>query len=87
MAWHAAHPGFWFFPFIPLVWILFFALCFVGVRLILFRKYGRHPGGRCGGYDRSWQGGEEPEEILKRRFANGELTEEEYKKAKDVLKQ
>lgn len=87
MAWHAAHPGFWFFPFIPLVWILFFALCFVLVRLIFFRKYGRYYGLMGGAYGRHWHSGEDPEEILKRRFANGELTEEEYKKAKDVLKQ
>lgn len=40
------------------------------------------PGKRFGGTEKS---GDDPEELLKKRFVNGEITEEEYKKMLKIV--
>lgn len=82
------HPyGFTFFPFI-FVFGFFFCimLWFIVTRIIFFRRFRRF-GGACGGpmYG-PWNRDTEPDIILKRRLANGEITEEEYRHLRDTLK-
>jgi uncharacterized membrane protein len=50
------------------------------IRIIYFRRYGRSC---CYG---RFDGRLEAEEILKRRFINHEISEDEYLKMKEVLK-
>lgn len=62
--------GFWMFPFLP---ILFFVL-------ILYLVFGRDL--------RHWPGhdtGDSAIEILKKRYANGEITKEEFNDMKKEL--
>lgn len=74
--WHYWY--FWGFPFYPLINILFWVLLIA----FLFRGWGRwHHHGHDYHEDRS------AEEILKERFAHGEINEKEYKERMSVLKE
>lgn len=72
------------FPYIPFVFpIGFFIVLFVVFgffRILHFRRYGR------GCYYGHFDGRLPAEEILKRRFINQEISEEQYLKMKEVLK-
>jgi uncharacterized membrane protein len=81
--WWGYHQGFCFFPFGLLI---LFVLCLIMTRIVLltrFRRFGQMP---CGSKYGPWTGEREAEAILKRRLANGEITEAEYNHLKDVLK-
>jgi putative membrane protein len=65
----------WGFPFFILIKVLFFVLI---LSLIFGRWRGR------GHY--SWHGEKSAEEILKERFAKGEVDEKEYQERLGVLK-
>lgn len=83
------HPyGFGFFPFVFFPFgFIFVVLCFIVVRIVLFRRFRRFGGGFAGPAYWSWSQGGDAEAILKRRLANGNITEEEYKHLRDVLKE
>ncbi len=93
--WSGVHPGMGFFPFFfffPFGFLLFLALCALLVRLLFFRRgRGLGPLGcdtpmRSGyGYS-SYSPESDPEAILKRRLANGDITEEEYTRLHSVLR-
>jgi uncharacterized membrane protein len=71
---HYAAGGFCWIPF-----TIFFLLliAFIVSRIFFYR--------RCGGFC-GWQNGRtDAEAILRRRLANGDITEEEYQKMKDIL--
>jgi uncharacterized membrane protein len=78
------YPNFHLFPFSPFFFpIGFFCVLFATlliIRIIYFRRYGRSC---CYG---RFDGRLEAEEILKRRFINHEISEDEYLKMKEVLK-
>jgi uncharacterized membrane protein len=82
------HPyGFGFFPFVfPFGFFIFVALCFIVARIIFFRRF-RQFGGGCGvPMYGPWNKDGDPQVTLKRRLANGDITEEEYKHLRDMLK-
>lgn len=85
MCW--GHPyGFGFFPFIfPFGFFFLIAFCFIITRIVFFRRF-RNAGGYGGPMCGPWSYGRDAEMILKRRMANGDITEEEYKHLRDVLK-
>jgi len=69
-------PHWWFpFPFILLTFLVVFLL----VRLLFFRRWGWGCGG---GWNRSF----DAESILKRRLASGQITEDEFKRLRDIVK-
>ncbi|HUT87377.1 MAG TPA: SHOCT domain-containing protein [Candidatus Heimdallarchaeota archaeon] len=75
--WHGLHYGGWWM-FIPgvLFWFGIVALVIWGVR-----RFGRHDDeGRYGGWRRS------PLDILKERYARGEITKQEYEDMKRDLR-
>ncbi len=73
MAWHHVFNPFCSFFFILLIVFIVFMV----FRIISFR--------RCGGWN-GWQSGRmDAEAILRRRLANGDISEEEYQKVKDIL--
>lgn len=82
------HPyAFGFFPLVfHLGFFVFVALLFITLRIIFFRRFRRF-GGTCSGpmYG-PWNHGHDAEVILKRRLANGDITEEDYNHLRDVLK-
>lgn len=65
------------FPFS--FFFLFFVVA-VGIRLLFFRRFW----GGCG-WGRGY-GFESHEEVLRRRLAAGEITEEEYQRLRDILR-
>ncbi|WP_019544654.1 SHOCT domain-containing protein [Streptomyces sulphureus] len=80
--WHHGGPGPWVL-FFPLVW----ALVVVGVILTLRRTVWRRRGG-WGPYGGGWgphAAGEDPRTLLGRRFARGEIDEQEYRSRRSVL--
>jgi uncharacterized membrane protein len=85
--WWGYHYGFGFFPFVfPFGFFFLVPLWFIVARIIFFRRFRRF-GGCCGGpMYRPWNTDGDPEVILKRRLANGDITEEEYKHLRDILK-
>ncbi len=76
--WHYGF-GFGFFPFFPFIWILFWIL----IVALFFRGWGRRHGHW---YDHEHED-KSTEEILKQRFAHGEIDEKEYKERMRVLKE
>lgn len=76
------HP-YGFFPFFPLGILMFLVLCFIAARILFFRRWGGPWGGP--GYG-PWNHDHGHESILKRRLANGEITEEEYQHLRTTLK-
>ena len=70
---HADGPGPWF----PLVWIGVMIVFWTGVFLVARRFWwrgGGGPGGRA-------------QAVLAERYAKGEMTEDEYRRAADVLRE
>jgi putative membrane protein len=76
--WHG--PG-WWIVFVPLFWIALFVL--LG---LAFRGRGWGPGGWCGPGAYRYRA-IDPEQLLERRFAEGELTAEQYRERRDVLRE
>lgn len=88
MWWGYPH-GFGFFPFLlfPFGFLIFIVLCFIVAYFVSLRRF-RSFGGACGRPTYGpWNKGDDPEVILKRRLANGTVTEEEYKHLRDMLKE
>lgn len=83
------HHGFCFFPFLffPLGFFIFIACCFIIVRTILFRRYRRFGADCVGLMVGPWKQGHDAGDILKRRLASGDITEEEYHHLRDLLKE
>lgn len=77
MGWNGGMMGGWGFGFGWLLQLLFFIVVIYLV-VILIKK--------LNGTSNSEKRDDHSEEILKERFAKGEITEEEYKKMKEVLK-
>jgi putative membrane protein len=63
------HGWFWFWPLIPLFWLLLF---FVFFRLFFWR-------GRRGPWGPYRQAASDPRTILAERYARGEITNDEYR--------
>ncbi|MEU3458881.1 SHOCT domain-containing protein [Streptomyces sp. NPDC006733] len=81
LAWHDGGPGPWIL-FFPLVW----AVVVVGAVLVLRRTAGRGRG--CGRGPWQWRaadGEHAPVALLGRRFAAGEIDEDEYRARLAVL--
>ncbi|HET8599173.1 MAG TPA: hypothetical protein VFL99_02525 [Segeticoccus sp.] len=71
--WHGG--GFhWWFPFIPLVWFLLIILFFGFVVRRLWWRGGDHGSGHSA------------ESVLGRRFAEGDIDEQEYRRRLEVLR-
>ena len=71
-----ANDGHWWFAFFPLVWFLVIVLFF---RVFGWRRWHHHHG---------WHGGgASAEQVLGERYARGEITEEEYKQRRTVLRE
>jgi putative membrane protein len=73
--WSGPAPFFW--PLFPLGIFLFVLVLFVTLR---FAGWGRAWGGR-----RYWSGVSSAEEILRQRYARGEISEQEYRERLQVL--
>jgi putative membrane protein len=72
--WDGDGPG-WWIVFVPLFW---FAV--IAGLVLLFRGRGYGPAGRGGGR-------ESAVEVLERRFAEGELSLEQYRERRSVLEE
>ena len=89
--WHCGGPWFWGFAIFPLFFFIMMIFCFsrwfrYGRRWSAEAgsRYGRRSFCGCGSWrgwnrDASW---ESAEEILDRRYASGEITQEEYQRMK-----
>jgi putative membrane protein len=77
-------PG-WWIVFAPLGWLLVIATFVVLLRVFVFRggRWGPGWGGGPGGPPH--RGRMSAAEVLERRFAEGELTAEEYRERRAVL--
>ncbi|HET7304342.1 MAG TPA: hypothetical protein VFJ12_07300 [Segeticoccus sp.] len=74
--WH--DDGFhWWFPLIPLAWFLLFVLFFGFVARRLWRR---------GGPGHSGDSGQSAESVLGRRYAEGDIDEQEYRRRLEVLR-
>lgn len=86
MTFHWVDGGMWIAVLLPLLWMLLLAL---GVILLvrLVNRGGPSQPPQWGGPPQSPpQAGDSAEEILRRRYAAGEIDEEEYRRRLDVLK-
>lgn len=84
MAWHEGGPGPWIL-LVPVVWVFAVAAVVTVLRRVGWR--GRGPGawqGRTGG---AGSGEHSPIAVLGRRFAAGEIDEEEYWRRLSVLEE
>jgi putative membrane protein len=77
-------PG-WWIVFAPLGWILVIATVFVFLRLFVFRRQGWGAAWGCGPGAGRYRDPISGTEVLERRFAEGELSEDEYRKRRAVL--
>lgn len=74
------HDGSWF-PWMPIMFMAFMMLCF-----FMFRRGGMMRGPRGGGDKQQPRGdAESPLDIVKRRFAKGEISVEELERMKKAL--
>ncbi|MDH6136454.1 putative membrane protein [Kitasatospora sp. MAA4] len=74
---HGWPHGAWFLLF-PLGWLVFLVIVFAVLRRTVWRRRG------C--YGMAWGGGSEgPLAVLGRRYAQGEIDEEEYRARRSVL--
>ena len=67
----------WWFPF-PWFFLGFLVIALL-FRFVLFRRGGYGCGGR-------WDRGLDAESVLKRRLASGQITEEEYRRLREVIR-
>jgi putative membrane protein len=74
-----SHPFFVFFFFFPLGFILFLLLIALVIRLA-FRPWRR-------GYYRRWRDWDDANEILRQRYARGEITKEQFEQMQRDLEQ
>jgi putative membrane protein len=77
-------PG-WWIVFVPLGWILVIATLFVFLRLFVFRRRRWGAGWGCGPGGSRYGGPTSAAEVLERRFAEGELSADEYRERRAVL--
>jgi putative membrane protein len=71
--------GWWFFPF---GFFIFFIFIFFIFRVVFWGW-----GGGWGGRRRYWNGYGDPHEILRRRYARGEITKEQFDQMNKDLEQ
>jgi putative membrane protein len=75
---HWVDGGLWFVALVPLLlWVLLLVLGIILLVRLLNRRGPAEP---------SQWGGDSAEEVLRRRFAAGEIDEEEYRRRLDVLR-
>lgn len=83
---YPGHPGWGWFPLIPLFFFGFWFLVLFLVRPWAWRRRGwGHPADGPGGYG-GWSPSGSAEAVLAERFARGEVTEEEYRARLEVLR-
>jgi len=71
-----AHEGHWWFAFFPLLWF--------GVILLFWSLFWRR--GRWHHHHGWHGGGPSAEQVLGERYARGEITEDEYRQRRAVLR-
>jgi uncharacterized membrane protein len=71
-------PG-WWIVFAPLGWLLVIGTVFILLRLFVFRRGRWGAGWSCGSGAPRYGGPTSAAEILARRFAQGELSGDEYR--------
>lgn len=76
---YAGHPGFYWFPLIPLLFFGFWIVVLFVVRPWAWRRRGWGPRG-------PWSPSGSAESVLAERYARGEVTEEEYRARLEVLR-
>lgn len=92
--WHLGGHWFWGFSILRLFFLVM--MVFLCVRWIrIGRRWRTAEESRadrrsscCWGYGRGWKDGsrqDSPEEILDRRYASGEITEEQYRRMKEEI--
>jgi putative membrane protein len=77
-------PG-WWIVFFPLGWLLVIATLFLLFRFLAFRRGGWAAGWGCGAAGRGSESHLSAADILERRFADGELSADEYRERRAVL--
>jgi putative membrane protein len=77
-------PG-WWIVFVPLGWFLVILALALLFRVFLFRRGGWGPGWGAGPGGPRYGGRMSAAEVLERRFAEGELTADEYRERRAVL--
>ncbi|MDQ0190905.1 hypothetical protein JI721_02780 [Alicyclobacillus cycloheptanicus] len=87
MGW-GSHHGVWFFPFLffPFGMFIVCALFFVVIRVLFFGRFRKSFRANCGMQQGRWHDHHDPEIILKRRLASGDIQEEEYQRLRVILK-
>jgi putative membrane protein len=77
---YPGHPGFFWFPLIPLAFFGFWIVVFFVLRPLAWRRRG------WGAPYGPWSPSGSAEGVLAERFARGEVTEEEYRARLEVLR-
>jgi putative membrane protein len=75
MGWHWADGGWWAMGFGMLTWLLLLAIAVAVMVWLMNRNGSRHQ-----------PGGDSAEEVLRRRYAAGEIDAEEYERRLSVLR-
>src|SRR5262245_45639051 len=78
-------PG-WWIVFAPIGWLLVIGTLFILVRLFVFRRGRLGTGWGCGPGGPRYGGPTSAAEILERRFAEGELSADDYRERRAVLR-
>ncbi len=73
-------PGYFPFFFFPFGFLVFFLFLFLIFRLVFWRSWGWGYWGHRGYY------GMDPKDIIKRRYARGEITKDQYDQMMAVLR-
>ncbi len=73
------------FAFFPALLLLLFGVLLI-TRIFMFRRCWHMGMGHYGGYGGPWGDRFEAEAVLRRRLANGEISEDEYKRLLDILR-
>ncbi|WUV78642.1 SHOCT domain-containing protein [Streptomyces sp. NBC_01476] len=87
LAWHGGGPGPWIL-FFPLIWVFAVAAVITVLRRTVWRGRGGGPWQTPGGpwqQHRAVSGEHSPVAVLGRRFASGEIDEDEYWRRMSVL--